>query len=253
MSYEPAKTKTPQMATPDSVQGRDLFQTPSYAVDILIPFLPYNVTYVWEPASGDGRIARRLLEKTNLDLYVSDIRESKAMPNEVRNFLVEGWPEIPFLGKGMIITNPPFSLKKQFYERCRFHELPFALLIPADYSGWIIQATIDGAEKIIPTRRIDYITPNILTRIREKEVWKTISSDEKGLEKFKELNPKYWEKILEMNSHVHNYSSIDEVPQDLLYQYSSSDFHSMWLTWGFNLGRSETFVDLPIKVKKENI
>jgi hypothetical protein len=40
-------------------------------------------------------------------------------------------------------------------------DVPFALLIPADYSGWMIQAVdFYGCIKIIPTRRIDYITPS---------------------------------------------------------------------------------------------
>ena len=74
------------------------------------------------------------------------------------------------------------------------------MLIPTDYCGWIIRAIQDGAEKIIPTRRIDYITPSGLSGA---------------------------------SGH-------------------SANFHSMWLTKGFNLGRTETFVELT-KEMKENI
>jgi hypothetical protein len=209
--YTPAKTKTPQESTPEIVQNRDLFQTPNYAVDLLIPFIPKGrFNWAWEPASGDGKIARRLLEKTELDVFVSDIRYSEVMPNEVYNFLlgVSAEDSLPFnnwegfdIETGVIITNPPFSLKRQFYKRCMIFNMPFALLIPADYSGWIIRACQEGAEKIVPTRRIDYITP----------------SGKSGA------------------------------------TGQSADFHSMWLTWGFELGKTETFVELSIEEKKGNI
>lgn len=207
--YTPAKTKTPQESTPQIVQTRDLFQTPNYAVDLLIPFIPKGrFSWAWEPASGDGKIARRLLEKTELDVFVSDIRYSEVMPNDIFNFLIDETAILPAklwesfdTGFGCIITNPPFSLKRQFYERCREYNMPFALLIPSDYSRWIIRACQQGAEKIVPMRRIDYITP----------------SGKSGA------------------------------------TGQSADFHSMWLTWGFELGRTETFVELSIEEKKGNI
>jgi hypothetical protein len=202
--YVQAKPKTPQAQTPNVPQGRDLFQTPNYAVDLLIPFIPKYISWVWEPACGEGKIVKRLLDKTDLDVYASDIRKSETFVHDIKNFLdndnlpiIEGWDSEP-----VIITNPPFSLKQKFYEKCKDYGVPFVLLIPADYSGWIINAIRnDGAEKIIPTRRIDYITP----------------SGKSGA-----------------SGHT-------------------ADFHSMWLTWGFGLGKTETFVELSLKEKNENI
>lgn len=209
LGYEPAKTKTNQMATPDVVQNRDLFQTPNYAVDLLIPFVPGNIKTIWEPACGEGKIVGRLTE-AGYSVYPSDIRKAEGwVNNHIFNFLSDtnvGVITVTLLESSLnntlaIITNPPFSLKQKFYDRCRLMKRPFALLIPADYSGWIIRATQEGAEKIIPTRRIDYITPNGLSGA---------------------------------TGHT-------------------ADFHSMWLTWGFGLGRTETFVELSLKNKKENI
>jgi hypothetical protein len=267
MKYEPAKTKAPQKATPSVVQGRDLFQTPAYAVDLLIPFIPEYIDCIWEPACGEGKIVQRLTER-GYSVFPSDIRKAEGWVNNIiYNFLLgDETGTLPYpvwedfqTRKVAIVTNPPFSLKPRFYYKCLEYRVPFALLIPADYSGWIIQACIDGAEKIVPTRRIDYITPNILTRIHEAEVYNAWlakegkNKDNITLLNLKQYHPAAWQTILNSYSELHNYKNLEEVPQELLHKYSSSDFHSMWLTWGFGLGVTETFVELFLKEKKENI
>ncbi len=203
LGYEPAKSKSTQPETPDVPQGRDLFQTPNYAVDLLVPFIPKSVEWIWECATGDGKLENRL-RFHKYGVIGTDLR--RTLYYQSFNFLtddIDAFSECYGIQVGIdcIITNPPFSLKRKFYEKCIEYKIPFALLIAADYSGWIIKATHDGAEKIIPTRRIDYITPSGLSGA---------------------------------NGHT-------------------ADFHSMWLTWGFNLGRTETFVELSLKEKKENI
>jgi hypothetical protein len=188
----PTKAKTNQPQTETEIQVRDLFQTPNYAVDLLIPFIPPNITHIWEPAAGYRKIVNRL-EERGYKTLATDIRKLPEV--ELYNFVVDPNREDVYNNRFAIITNPPFSLKHKFYEKCREYGLPFALLIPADYSGWICDAIAnDGAEKIVPTRRVDYITPT------------------------------YKEK-------------------------SASQFHSMWLTWGFNIGKSETIVDLTKEMK----
>lgn len=203
--HHPNKSKRTQPQLVTEAQGRDCFQTPNYAVDLLVPFIPKNTTMAWECAAGQLKIVHRLLEVTHLDVIASDIRPYRNI--RVHNFLTapsNSYPgELEIENENVvIITNPPFSLKRKFYSKCREYGVPFALLIPADYSGWIIEACWhDGAEKIIPTRRIDYITPTGL-------------SGDTG---------------------------------------HSADFHSMWLTWGFGLGRTETYVELTNEEKKGNI
>ena len=179
----PKKPKTTQPETINKIQGRDLFQTPNYATSMLIPFIPKNVKYVWECAAGNGKIVQCLYKE-----WLDD--DGKIIPTDINNvkysylnFLLD----VPDFNFDCIITNPPFSLKKKFYERCKSYNFPFALLLPADYTQWVIDAIrFDGAEKIIPSRRIDYITPN----------------GNQG-------------------------------------ETSSSQFHSMWLTSGFKIGKSE--------------
>lgn len=186
----PSKPKTPQKEDLHSVSGRDSFQTPNYAVDLLVPFLrelqgANGELGIWECASGLDKIVYRL-GFHGFDSFGTDLISGT-------NFLTD----VALLSFNCIVTNPPFSLKRKFYEKCRSYGVPFALLIPADYSSWIIRAIQDGAEKIIPERRIDYITPT-------------------G-------------------------------------KKSSAQFHSMWLTWGFDIGRTETFVKLSNEEKATNI
>lgn len=181
---------------PEILHGRDTFETPNYATDLLVPFIPANFEFVWEPAAGSGRIAYRL-EEHGFSVIRSDIRDFGGW-NVYHNFIGGGPPPCKF---DCIITNPPFSLKAQFVEKAVEIGKPFALLISAEYSAqqikWIREY---GCGKIIPSRRIDFITP----------------TGRRGSE-------------------------------------SASQFHSMWLTRGFGLDRSEVFVDLSIKEKKENI
>lgn len=238
----PRKPKTPQKKDLVGLSGRDQFQTPNYATDIIIRYLKAKEVFspdrfrIWEPACGLGKIVRRAFSK-GLDIFGTDLQEDGV------NFLKDSAP----LEFDCIVTNPPFSLKQEFYEMCLGYNVPFALLVPADYAGWVIQAVRDGAEKIVPTRRIDYITPNILQRIREGELWDSVKKQfypSESYVEFKEIDPETWEFMLEKHKDFCNWSSIYDVPAVFLKKYSSSYYHSMWLTKGFGLGRTETFVDL---------
>lgn len=190
-----AKSRVPQPETPEESQPRDLFQTPQYAVDLLIPFIPKRITKVWECAAGERRMANRLVNH-GYDVWATDIRENLDGV-DVFNFMTE--MTIPNKNNTAIITNPPYSLKRKFFEKClEEYHIPFALLISGDYSMWTINAVWkQDCEKIIPNRRIDYITP-------------TGKSGATG---------------------------------------NTSYFHTYWMTWGFGLGRTETFVDLTKEMK----
>jgi len=198
-----SKGYTTTSKTPDVPQGRDTFETPNYAVDLLVPFIPCRVRSIWECACGSGKIRRRL-QHYGYQVYGSDIRDLKEVVDINESFLEDTkakWVLGPnFEAIDMIVTNPPYSIKEKFIERAFEIGKPFAFLINADYSGLQISWIERGCEKIIPNRRIDFITP----------------TGRQG-------------------------------------STSASQFHSMWLTYGLRLGRTETFVDLPLKEKKENI
>jgi hypothetical protein len=195
----PARVKqiTTTSKTPAIPQGRDTFETPNYAVDLLIPFIPKDIERVWECAAGGGRIANRL-EHYGYHVDRSDIRGYDGK-NMLINFLEATSQDLP-PNDYCIITNPPYSIKEMFIDKAFLFGYPFAFLINADYSGLQISWIKRGCEKIIPNRRIDFITP----------------TGRQG-------------------------------------KTSASQFHSMWLTYGFGLGRTETFVDLPLQAKKDNI
>jgi hypothetical protein len=246
----PAKTKTPQKENLEEAQNRDFFQTPNYAVDILVPFLeeiqpmsPYKKFTIWECAAGQRKISKRL-EHFGFNVISTDIQDQKSF-----NFLTDE-PDFEF---DCIVTNTPFSLKKKFYEKCLSFEKAFSLLIPADYSLWLIDA-VDKmkCEKIIPERRIDYITPNTLNRIHYGEVWEYYLREHYDgieLKEYKKNYPNKWEDAFMGFDEYFNYKSIYDAPAELIRKYSSSDFHSMWITRYFNLGKSETFVELTNKMK----
>jgi hypothetical protein len=200
----------------EGVQARDMFMTPAYATDLLIPFIPKEIKVVLEPACGTGKISRQL-RNAGYTVFESDLLSSD--PTKVRNFLTDLWYEMPELFS--IITNPPFSIKNLFVERCFEYGVPFALLVNADYSQEQINWIERGCEKIIPKARISYITPNVINRVNTGE----------GT----------------------SFRTVDDIPMELLYKYSSAQFHSMWLTYGYNLGKTETFVELPTKERRYNI
>lgn len=244
----PAKTKQTQKEDLENVHGRDLFMTPNYATELLVPFLdellpmnPAKEFVVWECAAGQKKMAN-VLESKGYKTVATDLSYDESF-----NFLKDE----PIFDFNVVVTNPPFSLKKKFYDKCVEIGKPFALLIPADYSGWIIEAVENGAEKIVPTRRIDYITPNILGRIwlgENFEEWANKNGWVYTLKETQKMNE--WFDIQgQFNPQKHNYPSIYDVKPRLLRKYSSSDFHSMWLTWGFDLGKTETFVELTNEMK----
>lgn len=247
------KVTTPRKA-PTEQQVRDTFQTPRYATELLLPFIPKHITHVWECAAGEGRISR-ILEEAHYTVLKTDLKEGDGITRF--NFLEDG---MVFSGDGKfsIITNPPFSIKDLFIERCFEYGVPFALLINADYSGWQIELVQRGCEKIIPNRRINYLTPFVLQNVHEGEVWelvKTFYPQFKTLKDVKDNEPDLWAYHISRDEYkdVHKYSKIDDVPDELLAKYSASQFHSMWLTYGFGIGRTETFVDLPKEVQKTRV
>ena len=105
---------------PMKQRSSDDFQTPPKALEPLIPFLNPNWT-IWECACGKENL-KEGLEKKGFEVIATDIIYDKEY-----DFL--NWtPE--YNEFDCIITNPPFSLKQEFLQRCYEIGKPFALLLP---------------------------------------------------------------------------------------------------------------------------
>jgi hypothetical protein len=238
---------------PDEIQGRDSFLSPRYATRLLIPFLhtlqtslPFSPLRIWECAANDGRIVRPLRDA---GFIVTSTDISSKAENHL-NFITEDWRfDDDF---DCIVTNPPFSIRKEFIERAVRYDKPCAFLINADYSAEAIKWVKDyGFHKVVPNRRISFLTPNIVRRVHEGEVWEIVSPDYPEYKKYKDLPEELWKDILSKYKKVHNYSCIDDTPNELLKKYSSAQFHSLWLVRGFGLSGTETFIDLPLSWMKD--
>lgn len=98
----------------------DGFQTPSKA---LLPIIPYlkKEWIIWECACGKGNLVRKL-KKKGFNVFGTDIN----MTTDGRFNFFKYKPKIFHC----IITNPPFSKKNEFIEKCYRLNVPFALLLP---------------------------------------------------------------------------------------------------------------------------
>lgn len=104
------------MKPPLKQGNRNDFQTPNFALNPLLPYLKEDWV-IWEVAEGKGNLTK-YLRKLGYDVIGSDITTGK-------DFLK--WKPEKF---DCIITNPPYSIKQQFLQRCYELGKPFALLLP---------------------------------------------------------------------------------------------------------------------------
>jgi hypothetical protein len=104
------------MQPPMKTGNVDDFQTPKEALYPLLPYLNKNWT-IWECGAGNGNLVNALCE-LGYDVIGTDIKTGK-------DFLT--WQPEKF---DCIITNPPYSIKQKFLQRCYQLKKPFALLLP---------------------------------------------------------------------------------------------------------------------------
>ena len=131
---------------PKANRKADNFYTPDLAIEPLVPFLN-NDWIIWECAFGEGDLSNSLNK---------------------RGFNVVGTPDYDFLKENSdnifefdcIITNPPFSLKDKFLERCFEIGKPFALLLPITaLEGKFRQKLYreNGIQLILFDKRVSYL------------------------------------------------------------------------------------------------
>ena len=132
------------------------FQTPAAALWPLVPFLPKNWT-IWECAAGMGNLVQEF-ERLGYKVIATDILEGTEFGT--RDFIT--W-EPPKEEYNCIVTNPPYSLKQEFLERCYQLQKPFALLVPlTTFETRKRQALFEkhGVQVIFFDVRINFTTPS---------------------------------------------------------------------------------------------
>lgn len=137
----------------------DRCMTPAYALDPLLPFLRPDWR-VWEGAAGTGNICTVLEKQANARALAgfvgTDVHGVYAEPP--RDFF--DWQPACF---DAIVTNPPYSIKFRWLERCYQLGKPFALLVPVETIGAKSAQTLmerHGSELLLLNRRVNFEMPN---------------------------------------------------------------------------------------------
>lgn len=241
---KPTKTKTPQPKTPDKKQERDSFFTPRYATELIIPFIPEEVKVIWDVGAGKHNITR-VLKDYRYRVISTDIDNDSA--NIQHNFLIDEYFSLIQNYKiDMLVSNIPFSLKPEFINKAMKIGLPFCFLMPFDMSGYLWEMFKNsGLQAIVPERRIDFITPNTVSRVND---YVGIESVNKEFRKKYKMNKFLKEaSVQEIDFYQSNrgeYVDLKTTPEKLLRKVSSSDFHSFWACYKVNLKKDFTFVEL---------
>lgn len=140
------------MKPPLNVKSADDFQTPPEALSFLLPYIDTN-WIIWECAQGKANLSKRLVE-LNYRVIGTDISTHQSF--DFRYYEPENRYDC-------IITNPPYSLKQQFLERCYELGKPFALLLPlTTFETTKRQQLFNkyGIEVIFLPKRINFETPS---------------------------------------------------------------------------------------------
>jgi hypothetical protein len=99
------------------INPNDEFYTPNYAIEPLLKYIPSNAT-IWCPFDTKESNFVKLLEIKGCNVICSHIEKGEDfftfLPNENIDY---------------IISNPPYSLKAQVFERLFELKIPFAMLV----------------------------------------------------------------------------------------------------------------------------
>lgn len=131
-------------------KGYDACQTPPYAIDPLLPYIE-RFTTIWEPARGEGYLVEGLYD-AGFEVVSSD--------------LLDGQNFFDYEPDGLwdcLVTNPPYSIKYPWLERCYQLGQPFALLMPVEMLGAKTAQDmfrVFGLELILLDKRINFKMPN---------------------------------------------------------------------------------------------
>jgi hypothetical protein len=136
----------------------DNCQTPAYALDPLIPHLKAaKFRTIWECARGEMYLANALGE-AEFNVTATDINDGEYYDFFTYDLRRDNkWFDA-------IVTNPPYSRKYEWLQRCYDLNMPFALLMPVEMLG----SVNGGAMFDIYGIQVIFIRPRVNFKMPEK-------------------------------------------------------------------------------------
>lgn len=138
---------------------RDLYETPEWVTEALLPHLPGRPLEIWEPACGSGKMSKVLAREPHR-VIATDIYDPKGIAVDFLGVLA------PVGGQyDAIITNPPYELATEFIDRAlAFQQATggiVAMLLRTDFDhaksrGRLFSGCSAFAKKLVLTRRIKW-------------------------------------------------------------------------------------------------
>ena len=127
----------------------DNLYTPVEAILPLLKYIPQNIKTIWECCDSGNSLITKTLEDYGGEVLSSDIVTGKDFLLDFDQYVTDA---------DMIITNPPYSLKDQFLEKCYQYNKPFALLLPLTALEGIKRRQLynNGISVIVLDKRIDF-------------------------------------------------------------------------------------------------
>lgn len=128
-------------------EGSDDYETPNYIWDLILKHVPKNAI-IYEPFYLNGRSGEYIKS-----LGYNCIHEEKDFFDE-NNYKYD-----------CIISNPPFSKRKQIFEKLKTLNKPFALIVPLQTltNNYFKTLFTDKVQIIIPNHRIGFIKNDVWT------------------------------------------------------------------------------------------
>lgn len=126
----------------------DKLYTPDIIIYPIIKYIPKNIKTIWECTDYGNSNITKILKNNGYNVISTDIINGF-------NFLNDKIDS----GFDMIITNPPYSLKDEFLEKCYIYNKPFMLLLPITAFEGIERNKLYreyGISCIVIDRRVDF-------------------------------------------------------------------------------------------------
>jgi hypothetical protein len=129
---------------------RDLYETPAWVTEALLPHIPLPGISIWEPACGSGKMVRAL-EAAGHVVTGTDVETGGDFFDDLTVMRV--------VGRDWIITNPPYKEAHSFISHALFLASNVAMLLRTDFDHAKTRTFLFGgckqfSKKVVLTKRI---------------------------------------------------------------------------------------------------